>query len=89
MRNDELTLVTKRELEVVACILIGEKTYKATGRLLNISPKTVETHLRRVVDKYNCRKADLVDILGYEKLQLIYLSFAFLLVFVQQILLHN
>lgn len=69
--KDELT---RREMEVISCILIGEKTYKTTGKLLGISPKTVETHLRRVIEKHHCLKSELINIIGYEKLQTIYQS---------------
>jgi len=57
----------QREIEVVACLLIGGKTYKTAGRLLNISPKTIETHLRRVTERCNCTKSELLNIIGYEK----------------------
>lgn len=60
---------SQREIEVVACLLIGEKTYKTAGRLLNISPKTVETHLRRVTERCNCAKSELLNIIGHEKLK--------------------
>lgn len=36
---------------------------------MNISPKTVETHLRRVTERCNCAKSELLNIIGYEKLK--------------------
>ena len=64
--------ISQREMEVIACMVIGGKSYKETGRLLGISPKTVETHLRRVTDKYRCTKSDLRRAIGQEKLTEVY-----------------
>lgn len=47
--------LTERELDVLACILIGKESYKSVGELLNISHSTVGTYLRRSFNKTNCK----------------------------------
>ncbi|MDR1235539.1 MAG: LuxR C-terminal-related transcriptional regulator [Holosporaceae bacterium] len=42
-----------RELDVLACI-VGRCSNKEIANLLNISPKTVETHVRNIFIKSNC-----------------------------------
>lgn len=42
--------------------LLHGKTIKQIGKLLNISPRTVETHLEKLKLKFNCRtKGELID----------------------------
>lgn len=54
--------LTERELDVVACILVGNLSYKTTATLLGISYKTVDSYLRRaytkldVTNKYDFKK---------------------------------
>ena len=62
--------LTERELDVLACILIGEKSYKSVGELLNIRHSTVGTHLRRSFDKTNCKtRLDLKQYIGERQLK--------------------
>lgn len=59
-QHDEDINFSQKELDVLACVLIGKETYKSTGRLLNISPKTVETYIRRSLMRCKCKaKSDL------------------------------
>jgi two-component system response regulator FixJ len=54
--------LTPREREVLALIASGASN-KETGRRLGISPRTVETHRARIMDKIGARNAaDLVRI---------------------------
>jgi len=57
--------LTKRELDCLRHLMEG-KSGKQIGKLLNISPRTVETHLNRLKTKFNCRTR--LEIVG--KLQL-------------------
>lgn len=53
-------LLTPREREVLARIVGGESN-KAAGRVLGISPRTIEVHRARIMDKLGARNAaDLV-----------------------------
>ncbi len=59
-----------RELDVLACIFVGEKQYKSVAKLLNISPKTVESYVRRTMNRYNCAsRYDILKHLDIEKLK--------------------
>lgn len=48
---------TFREIEIIACLL-HTRGMKKVGLLLNISPKTVETHIRNINLKINCNSQD-------------------------------
>lgn len=62
--------LTERELDVLACILIGKESYKSVGELLNISHSTVGTHLRRSFNKTNCKtRLDLKLYIGERQLK--------------------
>ena len=44
---------TKREIDVMACLLSGRRTSK-TAQFLSINPRTVETHIRNIMYKLEC-----------------------------------
>jgi HD-GYP domain-containing protein (c-di-GMP phosphodiesterase class II)/DNA-binding CsgD family transcriptional regulator len=50
--QDDLPL-SERELEILRCISLGDNT-KQIARALDISPRTVRTHVERVFKKLNC-----------------------------------
>lgn len=53
--------LSERELECVFHLLRG-RSMKEIGKELNISPRTVETHLEKIKVKLNCRnKSDIFD----------------------------
>lgn len=57
---DEHTILTKRELDCVQCLLQG-KTLQQTAEMLFISPRTAETHLENVRQKLHCQnKSELI-----------------------------
>ncbi|MGB8897379.1 MAG: LuxR C-terminal-related transcriptional regulator [Pseudolabrys sp.] len=52
--------LTQREQEILAGVVAGHSN-KTIGRELNISPRTVEGHRKRIRQKLGCRNtADLV-----------------------------
>lgn len=61
-RTCPFTSLTKREREVLELILQGGSN-KEAGKLLNISPRTVEVHRARVMTKLGARNtAEMVRI---------------------------
>ena len=55
---DELEIIndikfTLKEIDVISALING-KSIKSIAALLNLSPKTVETHLRNIKQKLNC-----------------------------------
>src|ERR1700726_440719 len=46
--------LTRREVDIIACILSGRAVKKIASFLL-ISPKTVENHIRNIMQKLGCR----------------------------------
>jgi len=46
--------LTERELDVLAFVLIGEKSYQSVAEILNINKSTVNTYVRRVLNKAKC-----------------------------------
>ena len=55
-------LLTRREREVLARVIAGASN-KEAGRALDISPRTIEVHRARIMDKLGARNAaDLVRI---------------------------
>src|SRR5690606_9974333 len=48
---------SRREVDVIACILQGKST-KKTAALLSISPKTVATHVRNIMLKLEVNSRD-------------------------------
>lgn len=46
--------LTRREVDMIACILSGKSVKKIASFLL-ISPKTVENHIRNILQKLGCR----------------------------------
>ena len=60
--NSQNVVFSKREYECLTCIAKG-RTVKEAANILNISPKTVETHLYNAKNKTNCyTKSNLVDL---------------------------
>ncbi len=53
------TLLTRREIDIVACIING-RSAKKIARLLSISSKTVETHIRNIMLKTDCRSQNFI-----------------------------
>jgi DNA-binding CsgD family transcriptional regulator len=61
-RSPGLELLTRREREVLAQITSGASN-KEAGRRLGISPRTIEVHRARIMDKLGAKNtADLVRI---------------------------
>jgi RNA polymerase sigma factor (sigma-70 family) len=59
-RNQKLSLLTPREKEVFDVLSQG-KSHREIGELLNISPRTVEVHKARVMEKLGIKTlADLL-----------------------------
>lgn len=50
---------TRREIDVIACMLSG-RSAKKTGSFLSIAPKTVENHLRNIMLKLGCRSQEAI-----------------------------
>ncbi len=48
--------LSKRELDVLSCIVIGKKSYKSTAKILNINKVTVSTYVRRMLVKIKCEQ---------------------------------
>ncbi len=57
VRGTEMKL-TERELDVLACILVGEKSLRSTARLLHISHSAVGTYFQRALEKTKCETKD-------------------------------
>lgn len=60
--NRHLTVIngikfTFREIEVISCLIHG-RNVKKTSILLNISPKTTETHIRNITAKIECNSRE-------------------------------
>lgn len=77
--------LTQREIDVIACIMNGRAS-KKISILLDISPRTVETHIRNVMGKLECHsREEIIDFIEnsgsyssfkhYYDLLLAYLSF--------------
>ena len=59
---DGLTVLTPRERQVLAAVVSGASS-KTVGRNLGTSPRTVEAHRARIMDKLGAKNAaDLVRI---------------------------
>jgi DNA-binding CsgD family transcriptional regulator len=60
--TDSVGSLTPREREVLAQVIAGASN-KAAGRKLRISPRTIEVHRARIMDKLGAKNtADLVRI---------------------------
>ena len=46
--------LTERELDVLAYVLIGEKSYQSVAEILKIHKSTVGTHVRKILVKTGC-----------------------------------
>lgn len=57
VRGTDMKL-TERELDVLACILVGEKSLRSTAKLLHISHSAVGTYFQRALDKTRCETKD-------------------------------
>jgi DNA-binding CsgD family transcriptional regulator len=61
------TYITDREVEVIACILNG-RSVKTIAKLLCISIKTVESHIRNVMLKINCNsKESIINVVEHSE----------------------
>ena len=59
-QNQKLSLLTPREKEVLDVLALG-KSHREIGELLKISPRTVEVHKARVMEKLGIKTlADLL-----------------------------
>ncbi len=72
---------TSREIDVLACLVSG-KSARSSASLLDISPKTVEFHLRNIMIKLECNSQEkVIDIIEkseqYEILKRHYLTLLF------------
>lgn len=63
---------TKREIDVMSCLLNARRTSK-TASLLSIDPRTVETHVRNIMSKVQCNSRErIIDFIeSSDKLSLI------------------
>lgn len=53
--------LSSRELQVAFLICRG-RTYKEIGKMLNLSPKTVENYVENIKNKLGCSfKSDIID----------------------------
>ena len=50
---------TKREIDIVACI-IGGRTSKKIAAFLSVSPKTIEAHIRNIMLKLDCNSRECI-----------------------------
>lgn len=55
--------LTERELDVLACVLIGGKSYQSMAEILKIHKSTVGTHVRKVLVKTGCDTT--LDLMNY------------------------
>lgn len=55
--------LTERELDVLACVLIGGKSYKSVAEMLKIHKSTVDTHVRKILVKTGCNTT--LDLMNY------------------------
>lgn len=52
---------TQREIDVIACLLNGRSS-KTISSFLNVSPRTVETHVRNIMHKLECHsRGSIID----------------------------
>ena len=51
---DKNLIFTKREIDVIQCLVQG-KTAKEAGQFLFVSPRTIETHINHIKDKLSVR----------------------------------
>lgn len=64
--NDELlrgidgVALTPREIEVLACLLCGQKVNKQMAFILSITEKTAQIHIGNILKKINCRSREQV-----------------------------
>lgn len=55
---------TKRELDIIACLING-RSYKEAARILGISPRTVESHFRNIMNVSACtNRKELIDFIS-------------------------
>ena len=76
---------TQREIDTISCLINGRAS-KKTSNFLNISPRTVETHIRNIMNKIECHSRDgIIDFIEnsgkhshfkqYYEILLVHLSF--------------
>ncbi len=58
--------LTERELDVLACIIIGNQSYRSTSEILKIHKSTVSSHIRKILEKTKCETA--LDLRNYLKI---------------------
>lgn len=66
MNSSQISLngvkLTSREHDLVACVICG-RSNKKIARILGISPRTVETHIKNILHKLNVgSRADIIDL---------------------------
>lgn len=55
---------TQRELDIIACLING-RSYKETARILKVSPRTVESHFRNIMNVSACsNRSELIDFIS-------------------------
>ncbi|WP_032112537.1 tetratricopeptide repeat protein [Candidatus Paracaedibacter symbiosus] len=58
---------TKREIDVMACLLNARRTSK-TASFLSIDPRTVETHVRNIMSKIECNSRErIIDFIEFSE----------------------
>ena len=73
-KNGEVVNLTSRESDCISIIIQG-RTMKEIGRMLNLSPRTVERHIDNIKQKFEVHsKGQLIDIFqrSREKTELSY-----------------
>jgi DNA-binding CsgD family transcriptional regulator len=69
--NNLTVYLTAKEIECLTYVALGS-TAKQTGKILNISPRTVEVHLQSIKQKLSINyKSEFTSIIPYEKLLLL------------------
>ena len=59
--------LTERELDVLACVIVGNQSYKSTSEILKIHKSTVSSHIRKILEKTKCETA--LDLKNYLKIE--------------------
>ena len=69
--------LTERELDVLACVLVGRKSYQSVAEILKIHKSTVGTHVRKILVKTGCATpSELTEYVKIRELELRYKELA-------------